>query len=78
MKYKHRLTYMNQELWTRDLDSLNQMYQAESKAMTEALLQGADWCEVEDRRKLLVQLSLIIDRKKEGIQYNPAENSTRQ
>jgi hypothetical protein len=68
---------MNQELWNRDLDSLKQMYVSESKALTEALLQGADWKDVEDKRRLLTQLSLVIDRKKEGINYNPAENNNR-
>lgn len=68
---------MNQELWSQDLDSLNQMFVNESNSLKEALLQGAAWEEVEDKRKLLTQLSLVIDRKKEGINYNPAENNTR-
>lgn len=68
---------MNPELWSQDLDSLKQMYVSESKLLTEALLHGADWKELESKRKLLSQLSLVIDRKKEGINYNPAENNTR-
>jgi hypothetical protein len=68
---------MYQELWSQDLDSLKQMYASESKKLVEALLQGADWEEVEDKRKLVTQLSVVIDRKKEGINFNPAENSIR-
>ena len=68
---------MNNELWSQDLDSLNQMLVNETRSLTEALLQGAHWEAVEDKRKLITQLSLVIDRKKEGINYNPAENNTR-
>ncbi len=68
---------MYQELWSHDLDSLKKMFVSESRELTEALLQGADWEEVEDKRRLVTQLSLVIDRKSEGINFNPAENSIR-
>lgn len=67
---------MLQELWKMDLEALKTLYIQENTTLTEALLDGATWQEVADKRKMISQLSLIIERKSAGLDH-PAENKNR-
>jgi hypothetical protein len=67
---------MKSENWRQlDTASLKILYETELKAMTDALLSGADWKDVQDKRRLLVELSKCISKASSS--GNPAENATR-
>lgn len=67
---------MYQQLWKMDLESLKTLYIQESQSLAEALLQGAEWSQLAEKRKQITQISIIIERKAAGIQH-PAENTGR-
>ncbi|RYF83719.1 MAG: hypothetical protein EON98_10045 [Chitinophagaceae bacterium] len=64
-----------EELWKLDTDALKLMYDQHQKELKEALLEGTDWKEVQDKRKLVTELSIILYHR--TISTNPAEFNTR-
>ena len=58
-----------------DYEALNAMYENEKQKLTEALLKGSSWEEVQDQRRLVT--TLAIERHKKWKQINPAENELR-
>ena len=64
-----------EELWKLDTDALKLMYDQHQKELKEALLEGIDWKEVQDKRKLVTELCIILYNR--TISTNPAEFNTR-
>ena len=64
---------MNTNFWSQDLDSLKALHATCSKELEAALLEGMDWKQLEEKRRLVTQLSIVIDRRTKGIPQNPAE-----
>ena len=58
-----------------DFEAVNALYESEKHKLTEALLNGASWEEVQDQRRLVT--SLAIERHKKWKLTNPAENELR-
>ena len=58
-----------------DFEALNAMYENEKQKLTDALLGGASWEEVQDQRRLVT--TLAIERHKKWKLMNPAENEVR-
>ena len=58
-----------------DFEALNAMYENEKQKLTEALLKGYSWEDVQDQRRLVT--TLAIERHKKWKQINPAENELR-
>jgi hypothetical protein len=58
-----------------DFEALNAMYENEKQKLTDALLSGASWEEVQDQRRLVT--TLAIERHKKWKLMNPAENEVR-
>jgi hypothetical protein len=58
-----------------DFEAVNALYESEKYKLTEALLNGASWEEVQDQRRLVT--SLAIERHKKWKLTNPAENEMR-
>ena len=67
---------MDKEL--RDLDSadLKTLYDKHLDELSQALLSGAEWKDVQDKRKLLIELSRLLHTGRRT--HNPAENANRQ
>ena len=58
-----------------DFEALNAMYENEKQKLTDTLLGGASWEEVQDQRRLVT--TLAIERHKKWKLMNPAENEVR-
>ena len=58
-----------------DFEAVNAMYENEKQKLTEALLNGASWEEVQYQRRLVT--TLAIERHKKWKLINPAENELR-
>ena len=58
-----------------DFEALNIMYEKEKQRLTDALLNGSSWEEVQDQRRLVT--TLAIERHKKWKLINPAENEIR-
>ena len=58
-----------------NFEAINAMYEREKQRLTEALLGGASWEEVQDQRRLVT--TLAIERHKKWKLLNPAENEVR-
>jgi hypothetical protein len=69
---------MNEELWRLDLEALKAMYTHQSSRLAAALIEGADWEELNEQRILVTQLSIAIAKKSTGVVDNPAENAIRE
>ena len=58
-----------------DFEAVNALYEGEKQRLTEALLNGASWEEVQEQRRLVTLLA--IERHKKWKLINPAENEMR-
>lgn len=59
-----------------DNQTLRALYDRHLQELSEALLAGAEWKDVQDKRKLLIEISKLLHSSR-GTQ-NPAENVNRQ
>jgi hypothetical protein len=66
---------MEQEWRSLDAEALRSLYQQKQQEFTTALLNGADWKEVQEQRKLVTELSIALYKRVN--EQNPAENNTR-
>jgi hypothetical protein len=66
---------MRSRLSEFDFEALNALYENEKQKLTEALLNGSSWEEVQDQRRLVT--TLAIERHKKWKLLNPAENEIR-
>ena len=67
---------MNSEMYGLDLDALQNMYQAEANRLNAELLSGASWESVREQKKRVIDLAIIIHKKKNPQHFNPAEFSS--
>jgi len=58
-----------------DLNTLKALYEKEQEKLTAALLSGAEWKEVQDQRKNVTELSILLYRRTQS--ENPAEYYSR-
>ena len=58
-----RVILMEIDLSTLSLEELSRMYQKADREMKAALLGGADWMEVQDKRALVTELSIQIHKR---------------
>jgi hypothetical protein len=66
---------MRSRLSELGFEVLNAMYEKEKQRLTDALLNGSSWEEVQDQRRLVT--TLAIERHKKWKLVNPAENEIR-
>jgi hypothetical protein len=66
---------MEKEWRSLDAEALRSLYQQKQQEFTVALLNGADWKEVQEQRKLVTELSIALYKRVN--EQNPAENNTR-
>lgn len=59
---------MTNEFYTLELDTLKQLFIDQNQLLTNALLDGAAWDELAQRRKIVTQLTQIIDQRLGNIQ----------
>jgi len=64
-----------EELWKLDTDALRSLHEQQQRELTAALLQGADWKDVQDKRRAVTELSIILYHRTTST--NPAEFHTR-
>jgi hypothetical protein len=69
-------TFMDSEMYGLDLDVLQKMYQAEANRLNAELLSGASWESVREQKKRVIDLAIIIHKKKNPQYFNPAEFSS--
>lgn len=55
-----------------DLSSLKRIYETANLKFQEALIQGAEWREMQDQREFLVELAVAIQRKEPSYFMHPA------
>ena len=58
-----------------DFEDLNVLYENEKQKLTQALLNGESWEEVQDQRRLVTVLA--IERHRKWTMIHPAENEIR-
>lgn len=58
---------MNTNYWTQDLDSVKALYAAHVKEFEDSLLAGVEWKELEAKRRLITELSIVIDRRMKSV-----------
>lgn len=58
---------MNTNYWTQDLDELKALYATHVKEFESSLLAGAEWTELAEKRRLITELSIVIDRRVKGL-----------
>jgi hypothetical protein len=63
---------MENELSSLDNAALTALYEKHLQELSDALLSGDSWSDVQDKRRLLTQISREIN-KKDGGPSNPAE-----
>jgi hypothetical protein len=66
---------MRSRLSELGFEALNAMYEKEKQQLTDALLNGSSWEEVQDQRRLVT--TLAIERHKKWKLLHPAENEIR-
>ena len=64
-----------EELWNLDANALRSLYEQHEKEFMTELLAGKEWKDVQDKRKFLTELSIILHHR--TISTNPAEYDTR-
>lgn len=64
-----------EELWKLDAVTLKSLYDQHQKELNLALLDGADWSAVEEERKLVTELSILLYHR--TISASPADFNTR-
>jgi len=67
---------MESELRNLDSATLKTLYDKHLQELSDALLSGAEWKDVQDKRKLLIELSKLLHTSTSGTS-NPAETATR-
>jgi hypothetical protein len=65
-----------EELWNLDAVTLKTLFDQHQRELTVALIEGTDWKDLQDKRKLVTALSIILFHR--TISTNPAEYNTRQ
>jgi ubiquitin-protein ligase len=53
---------MDKELRSLDNAALKALYEKQFQALSDALLSGAQWQDVQDKRHLLIKIAKLIDR----------------
>ena len=64
---------MDSEFHGLDLNTLQKMYQEESKRLNTELLAGATWDSVKEQKQKVTELAIVIHKKKYPLYFNPAE-----
>ena len=68
---------MKEHLWNKDIEELKALYVQHSQNLNHAILQGVDWGSLEEQRKLVSELSKVIDMKREGMNQDPSRVNLR-
>jgi hypothetical protein len=64
---------MDSELYGLDLSVLQTMYHEEAKRLNDGLLAGASWESLREQKQIVVDLAIVIHKKKNPQHFNPAE-----
>lgn len=64
-------------LWTMDIEVLQELYEEQSRQLQQRLLHGVSWRKVAAQRKKITKLSSIIYQKLSAKGSHPAEHEVR-
>jgi hypothetical protein len=64
-----------EELWKMDPEILQSLFDQHQRDLNTALLEGAEWKDVQEKRKLVTELSIVLFHR--TVSSNPAEFNTR-
>jgi len=63
-------------LWNLDAVTLRSLYEHHEKELKTDLLAGKEWQEVQDKRRMVTELSIVLYYR--SVSTNPAEHNIRQ
>ena len=69
---------MHPEFNSYSHNELSKIYAEAQADLNTALLNGADWKEVSDKRRKVTQLSIALHKRQIHLETSPADNNTRE